>query len=99
MDQAIMAFVKKEYSLMLRERTADEIKMAIGKACPAPQEPHLEIRGRDLISGLRNTVSISGGEVRRAIAEPVSAVVDLVQTALAKCPPELLGDVMDRPSP
>ena len=96
MDQAIIAFVKKEYSLMLGERTAEEIKMAIGSACPSPEEPHIEIRGRDLVSGLPKTVVISGGEVRQAIAEPVSAVVDIVKTTLDRCPPELAGDVMDR---
>ena len=62
MDQAIIAFVKKEHSLMLGERTAEQIKMAIGSACPCPEEPHLEIRGRDLVSGLPTTVVISGGE-------------------------------------
>jgi rod shape-determining protein MreB len=96
MDQAIIAFVKKEYSLMLGERSAEEIKVVIGSACPSPEEPHLEIRGRDLVSGLPKTVVISAGEVRHAIAEPVRAVVDIVKTTLDKCPPELAGDVMDR---
>ena len=96
MDQAIIAFAKKEYSLLLGERTAEEIKVAIGSACPSPEEPHLEIRGRDLVSGLPKTVVISGGQVRQAIAEPVSAVVDIVKATLDKCPPELAGDVMDR---
>jgi rod shape-determining protein MreB len=96
MDQAVIAFAKKEYSLMLGERTAEEIKMAIGSACPSPEEPHAEIRGRDLVSGLPKTVVISGGEVRHAIAGPVSVVVDIVKTTLDKCPPELAGDVMDR---
>jgi rod shape-determining protein MreB and related proteins len=96
MDQAIIAFVKKEYSLLLGERTAEQIKMAVGSACPSPEEPHAEIRGRDLVSGLPKTVVISAGEVRHAIAEPVGAVVDIVKTTLDKCPPELAGDVMDR---
>src|SRR5712692_5824179 len=96
MDQAIIVFAKKEYSLMLGERTAEEIKMAVGSACPSPEEPHAEIRGRDLVSGLPKTVVISGGEVRHAIAGPVSTVVDIVKTTLGKCPPELAGDLMDR---
>ncbi len=96
MDQAIIVFAKKEYSLMLGERTAEEIKMAIGSAYPSPEEPRIEIRGRDLVRGLPRTVVISGGEVRRAIAEPVSAVVDIVKITLETCPPELAGDVMDR---
>jgi rod shape-determining protein MreB len=96
MDQAIIVFAKKEYSLMLGERTAEEIKMAIGSAYPSPDEPHTEIRGRDLVSGLPKTVVISAEEVRHAIREPVSTVVDIVKTTLDKCPPELAGDVMDR---
>jgi rod shape-determining protein MreB and related proteins len=96
MDQAIIAFTKKEHSLMLGERTAEQIKIAIGSACPSAAEPQIEIHGRELVSGLPKTVVISGGEVRRAIAEPVSAVVDVVKTTLDKCPPELAGDVMDR---
>ncbi|HZB33923.1 MAG TPA: rod shape-determining protein [Streptosporangiaceae bacterium] len=96
LDQAVMAYSKKEYSLMLGERTAEEIKMAIGSAYPFTDEPHAEIRGRDLVSGLPKTIIISAEEVRRAIEEPVNAIVDAVKTTLDKCPPELSGDVMDR---
>ncbi|MEW2354364.1 MULTISPECIES: rod shape-determining protein [Thermomonosporaceae] len=97
LDQAVISFSKKEYSLMLGERTAEEIKMAIGSAFPAgDEEPHAEIRGRDLVSGLPKTVVISAEEVRRAIEEPVNAIVDAVKTTLDKCPPELSGDIMDR---
>ena len=96
LDQAIITFGKKEYSLMLGERTAEEIKMAIGSAFPAEDEPHAEIRGRDLVSGLPKTVVISAAEVRKAIEEPVNLIVDAVKNTLDKCPPELAGDVMDR---
>jgi rod shape-determining protein MreB len=97
LDQAIITFSKKEYSLMLGERTAEEIKMAIGSAYPfGEEEPHAEIRGRDLVSGLPKTIVISADEVRRAIEEPVNAIVDAVKTTLDKCPPELSGDIMDR---
>ena len=96
LDQAIITFGKKEYSLMLGERTAEEIKMAIGSAFPAEDEPHAEIRGRDLVSGLPKTVVISAAEVRKAIEEPVNLVVNAVKNTLDKCPPELAGDVMDR---
>src|SRR6266545_4130339 len=96
LDQAIITFGKKEYSLMLGERTAEEIKMAIGSAFPAEDEPHAEIRGRDLVSGLPKTTVISAEEIRRAIDEPLSVIVDAVKTTLDKCPPELAGDVMDR---
>ncbi len=74
---------------MLGERTAEEIKMAVGSARPSPAEPHAEIRGRDLVSGLPKTIVIGAGEVRHAIAGPVSAVVDIVKTTLDKRPPEL----------
>jgi rod shape-determining protein MreB and related proteins len=96
MDQAIIAFAKKEYSLLLGERTAEEIKMAIGSACPSPEEPHAEIRGRDLVSGLPKTIVICAEEVRHAIQGPVSTIVDIIKTTLDKCPPELAGDIMDR---
>src|ERR1700733_11659757 len=96
LDQAIITFAKKEYSLMLGERTAEEIKMAIGSAFPSADEPHAEIRGRDLVSGLPKTVVISAAEVRRAIEEPVNLIIDAVKNTLDKCPPELAGDVMDR---
>ena len=96
LDQAIITFGKKEYSLMLGERTAEEIKMALGSAFPSEDEPHAEIRGRDLVSGLPKTVVISAAEVRKAISEPVNLIVDAVKNTLDKCPPELAGDVMDR---
>jgi rod shape-determining protein MreB len=96
MDTAIIQYVKKEYSLMLGERTAEEIKMAIGSAFPSPDEPHAEIRGRDLVSGLPKTIVVSAEEIRKAIEEPVNSIIDAVKTTLDKCPPELSGDVMDR---
>jgi rod shape-determining protein MreB len=96
LDSAIISYVKKEYSLMLGERTAEEIKMAIGSAFPMPDEPHAEIRGRDLVSGLPKTIVVSAEEIRKAIEEPVNAIVDAVKNTLDKCPPELSGDVMDR---
>ncbi len=96
LDQAIITFGKKEHSLMLGERTAEEIKLAIGSAFPAADEPGAEIRGRDLVSGLPKTVVISASEIRRAIEEPVNLIIDAVKSTLDKCPPELAGDVMDR---
>jgi rod shape-determining protein MreB len=95
-DVAIINYVKKEYSLMLGERTAEEIKIAIGSAFPTPEDTHAEIRGRDLVTGLPKTIVVSAEEIRKAIEEPVNAVVDAVKTTLDKCPPELAGDVMDR---
>jgi rod shape-determining protein MreB len=96
LDIAIISYVKKEYSLMLGERTAEEIKMAIGSADKIPDEPSAEIRGRDLVSGLPKTIVVSAEEIRKAIEEPVNAVIDAVKVTLDKCPPELSGDIMDR---
>ena len=96
MDQAIITWVNKEYSLLLGERTAEEIKMAIGSAFQTPGEPDAEIRGRDLVSGLPKTIVVSAEEIRRAIDEPVNAIIDAVKSTLDKCPPELSGDIMDR---
>jgi rod shape-determining protein MreB len=96
LDAAIIQYVKKEYSLMLGERTAEEIKIAIGSAFPMPDEPHAEIRGRDLITGLPRTVVVSAEEIRRAIDDPVNAIVDAVKATLDRTPPELSGDIMDR---
>src|SRR5260370_3006460 len=81
---------------MLAKGTAEEIKMALGSAFPSADEPNAEIRGRDLVSGLPKTIVISAEEIRRAIEEPLSVIVDAVKTTLDKCPPELAGDVMDR---
>ncbi|MEW9547584.1 rod shape-determining protein [Nonomuraea sp. NPDC050783] len=94
LDEAIISYVKKEHSLLLGERTAEEIKIELGFAWPQEDEPKAEIRGRDLISGLPRTVMISAEEVREAIEEPVNAIIDAVQTALDQCPPELAGDLV-----
>ncbi|WP_159942793.1 MULTISPECIES: rod shape-determining protein [unclassified Nocardiopsis] len=97
LDQAIATFVKKEYSLMIGERTAEELKMAVGSAYPTgAEEIRAEVRGRDLVSGLPKTIVLSETDVRQAIEEPVTAIIDAVRTSLDKCPPELSGDIMDR---
>jgi rod shape-determining protein MreB len=96
LDLSIISYVKKEYSLMLGERTAEEIKMALGSAFPLPEEPEAEIRGRDMVSGLPRNVVISSAEVRQALEEPLHAIIDSVRTTLDKTPPELAGDIMDR---
>jgi rod shape-determining protein MreB len=96
LDTAIISYVKKEYSLMLGERTSEEIKMAIGSAYTMDDEPSAEIRGRDLVSGLPKTIVVTAEEIRKAIEEPVNAVIDAVKVTLDRCPPELSGDIMDR---
>jgi rod shape-determining protein MreB len=96
LDAAIVAWMKKEYSLMLGEGTAEEMKMALGSAFPTHDEPEAEIRGRDMISGLPRSVVVSGADARKAIAEPLHSIVDAVRITLDQTPPELAGDIMDR---
>jgi rod shape-determining protein MreB len=96
LDEAVIAWVKREYSLMLGERTAEQIKIAVGSAWPTPDEPSAEVRGRDLVSGLPKTVVLSAEEVRKALEEPLNAIVAAVRATLDSCPPELAGDVLER---
>lgn len=96
LDEAIIAYVKKEYSLALGERTAEEIKIALGSAYPLEEELYAEVRGRDLVSGLPKTIVVSTTEIRDAIEEPVAAVCDAVKVTLDKTPPELAADIMGK---
>lgn len=95
-DNAIVQWMKKEHALLLGERTAEEVKMTLGSAWPAAQEPDAEIRGRDMVSGLPRTVTVSSADIRAALEEPISGIVDAVRTTLDQTPPELAGDIMDR---
>jgi rod shape-determining protein MreB len=95
-DQAILSWMKKEHSLMLGERTAEEVKMTLGTAFPLTKEPEAEVRGRDMVTGLPKTVVVSSSEVRHAIEEPLHDIVDAVRVTLDQTPPELAGDIMDR---
>jgi rod shape-determining protein MreB len=96
LDEAIISYIKKEYSLALGERTAEEIKIALGSAFALEEELHAEIRGRDLVTGLPKTVVVSTEEIRKAIDEPVSAIIDAVKVTLDKTPPELAADIMEQ---
>ena len=95
LDDSIIQYIKKEYSLALGERTAEEIKIALGSAWPLQEEMHAEIRGRDLITGLPKTIVTTTEEIREAIEEPVAAVCDAVKVTLDKTPPELAADIME----
>ena len=96
LDDAVMQYVKKEFSLAIGDRTAEEIKMHMGSCWPLDDELTADIRGRDMISGLPRTIPLTTEQVREALAEPVAAIVDAVKTTLDKTPPELAGDIMDR---
>jgi rod shape-determining protein MreB len=96
LDRAITGWMKKQHALLLGEATAEEVKMTLGSAFPGPADRAAEVRGRDLVSGLPRTVSVSSGEVRSAIEEPLHAIIDAVRVTLDQTPPELAGDIMDR---
>ena len=95
-DQALVEWMSKEHDLLLGERTAENLKVSLGSAYPLPEELEAEVRGRDLSSGLPRTLTMTSGEVRRAMAQPVADIVDAVRTILDKTPPELAGDIVDR---
>ena len=96
LDEAIQAYIKREYALSVGERTAEDIKIGVGTAFPQLDEPKAELRGRDLVSGLPRTVLVDASEIRRAIEEPLDHIVNTVMETLDHCPPELAGDLMDR---
>jgi rod shape-determining protein MreB len=95
LDDAIVQFIKKEYSVALGERTSEHVKMQLGSAWPLEEEIYAEIRGRDLVTGLPKTIVTSTSEIRDAIEEPVTAIVDAVKFTLDKTPPELAADIME----
>jgi rod shape-determining protein MreB len=95
-DTAIQNHIRREYGIAIGERTAEEIKVAIGSADPTPEELHAEVRGRDLMTGLPKTVVLSPDEVRGAIAEVVQSIIDSVIRCLSKAPPELSQDFLIR---
>lgn len=96
MDEAIIQYVKKTYNLMIGERTAEEIKMTIGTAIEPTYNETMDIRGRDLVSGLPKTLSLKASEVQVALSEPISSIIEAVKITLEKTPPELAADIMDR---
>lgn len=95
-DEVIQRHIKTKYSLMIGDRTAEEIKMKIGSAFPLEQELVLEVRGRDLVAGLPKTIEVTSGEVREALMEPIMAIVDRVKSVLEQTPPELSSDIIER---
>ncbi len=97
MDEALVSYVKREYSLLIGERTAEQVKIEIGSAVTTERDSEtMEIRGRDLVSGLPKTVPLTADEVRRAMAEPVSSILEAIRITLERTPPELASDIMDR---
>ncbi len=96
MDAAITQHMKRVYNLMVGERTSEAIKIEIGSAYPREEEITMDVKGRDLVSGLPKTINITCREIRTALQEPVTSIVEAVRTTLERCPPELAADLIDR---
>jgi rod shape-determining protein MreB len=96
LDEAIISYIRKKYNLVIGEPTAEEIKIKIGAAIELPDRLEMQVQGRDQISGLPKTITVASSEVVEALSEPLSAVVNVVRAVLAKTPPELASDIIDR---
>lgn len=96
MDEAIVAYIRKKYSLAIGEPTAEEIKFRLGAAIPLDEDNEMEIQGRDQVAGLPRTINIRSSEITEALQEPLSAIVGVVKSVLEKTPPELASDIIDR---
>ena len=95
-DEAIVKYVRKKYNLLLGEQTAEDLKIRIGTAVERPEPQSMEVRGRDLISGLPKVIRVNSEEVRDALKDTLSQIVEVVQSVLERTPPELASDVVDR---
>ncbi len=96
LDDVIIRHIRIAYNLLIGDRTAEEIKIAVGSAVPQREEPRIEVRGRDLLSGLPQTVVVTSEEIRECLAEPISQIVSRVKHVLEKTPPELASDIIER---
>ena len=96
LDNSIVAYIKKEYNLMVGDRSAENIKLTIGSAYPTDDDSDMDIRGRDLVTGLPKNLKITSEEIRKALHEPISDIIEAIKYTLEKTPPELSADVMDR---
>ncbi len=95
MDDAIIQYLKRQYSLLIGERMAEQVKIEIGSAYPLDKPLSMEVKGRDLMGGLPKTVTVTSEEIREALVEPVKRIVDAVRVSLERCPPELSADLID----
>ncbi|MDD3612356.1 MAG: rod shape-determining protein [Caldicoprobacterales bacterium] len=96
LDDAIISYIKKEYNLMIGERTAEEIKITVGSAFPSDEVKEMDIRGRDMVTGLPKTLRISSDEIMKSMQEPINSIIDAIKLTLEKTPPELAADIMDK---
>ncbi len=96
MDESILNYVKRSYNLLIGDRTAEKVKIQIGSAYPMDDRRTMEVKGRDLVTGVPKTIIITDEEVREALNEPVQSIVDVVKIALERTPPELSSDIVDK---
>jgi rod shape-determining protein MreB len=96
LDEAIIQYIKRKYNLLIGERTSEQVKLEIGSAFPLDQPLSMELKGRDLIEGIPKTLTVTDGEIREAMSEPISVIVNAVRVALERTPPELSADIVDR---
>lgn len=96
LDEAIIHYIKRKYNLMIGERTAEDVKITIGSALPENPDQTMEIRGRDMVSGLPKTLKLTAGEINAAMKDPITAIIEAIKITLEKTPPELAADIMDR---
>ena len=96
MDEAVVAYIRRKYNLLIGERSAEQVKFEVGSAFPLDEPITMEIKGRDLIEGIPKTLTVTDAEIREALQEPVSIIVNAVRVALERTPPELSADIVDR---
>ncbi len=96
MDEAIVQYIKRHYNLLIGERSAELIKIMIGSAYPTKEAKVVEVKGRDLVTGIPKTIEINSEEIRESISEPINAIIETIRIALEKTPPELAADIVDK---
>ena len=96
MDEAIINYVKRKYNMLVGERTAEQIKIAIGVASPTAKTETMEVKGRDLVAGIPKVIVATSDEIREALVEPIHSIVETVHLTLERTPPELAADIVDR---
>jgi rod shape-determining protein MreB len=95
LDESIVNYIKRSYNILIGERTAEDIKLQLGSAFPLEKELSMNVKGRDLVAGLPKTVHITSEEIREALLEPISTIIDAIRITLERCPPELSSDLVD----
>lgn len=96
LDEAVVNYIKKTYNILIGERTAEDIKIQIGSAFPLEQELRMQIKGRDLVTGLPKTIELTSQEIRGALEEPLTQIIEAIKMTLERTPPELAADIVDR---